>query len=470
MNPKTRLTLLAAAPALLVGAVATAAALRPDAVLPVSAEALPASRFAGASPATAPVAATLPVAFAAAPEPAPMREEGRALWVNRWDYGSAATIRQVMENAKRANFNIVYFQVRGPSDARYRSALDPCSPRLCDRLGGVPTWDPLEVAVREAHARGLQLHAWINALSGWESKTEADCRALRPSAPGQPNHVLIDHPEWAMHTRAGNPQRCPNGEEYVYLSPGHPGVRTHLARVAADVVRRYEVDGVHLDRIRYPDSGFGWDRASLAAFGGDPAADPQGWARFRRELVNAVVRETHDSIQAVRAVPLSAAVWPIYDRTRLGWRASSSGVAQFYQDTWEWARGGYLDVAVPMTYFYIAEQPCSYVPRRPGQDPNPDWSCMVADHVAGMRSTGRHVYAAILSGLPFSEVEKQVRAGRERGVNGFSFYSYGALAEVNGWSFLANGPFREPAAVPRMDWLRGGGEIGGGGSGSAHGR
>jgi uncharacterized lipoprotein YddW (UPF0748 family) len=437
--------LLVCAPVLLGAAVAGTGVLRHQSLAPSLENVPAASRL--ASTAVVPAEPVAPVDSAPA-----LREEARALWVNRWDYGSAETIRQVMENARRANFNIVYFQVRGPADARYRSALDPCSPRLCGRLGGVPTWDPLEVAVREAHARGLQLHAWINALSGWESKTSADCRGLVRSAPGQPNHVLIDHPEWAMHTRRGNPQACPNGEEYVYLSPGHPGVRTHLARVAADVVRRYEVDGVHLDRIRYPDSGFGWDRASLAAFGRDPEADPAGWARFRRELVNEVVRETHDSIHAVRRVPLSAAVWPIYDRDRFGW-PSSSGVGKFYQDTWAWAREGYLDAAVPMAYFYVADRRCSYVPRRPGQEPNPDWDCMVDDHVRGMEPTGRHVYAGILAGLPLAEIDRQIRIGRERGVNGFAFYSYSVLAGRGGISFLANGPFREPAAAPRMSWL-----------------
>lgn len=444
MNQRLARSLLTSAPVLAVGAVAAGMALRPPAVpLPVEA------------PVPAPLVAS---AFAAAPdsavaESAPaVMEEGRALWVNRWDYGSAATIRQVMENARRANFNIVYFQVRGPWDARYRSRLDPCSPRLCDRLGGVPTWDPLEVAVREAHARGLQLHAWINALSGWESNNSSSCRALRPSAAGQPNHVLVDHPEWAMHTRGGRPMACPNGDEYVYLSPAHAGVRTHLARVAADIVRRYEVDGIHLDRIRYPGADFGWDRAALAQFGRDPATNPQDWARFRRDLVNRMVQETHDSIHAVRRVPLSAAVWPIYDRTRFGW-PSSSGIGQFFQDTWEWARGGYLDVAVPMAYFYVAEERCSYRPRRPGQEPNPDWDCMIADHVEGMRPSGRHVYAGVLAGQGRDEMARQVRIGRQRGVNGFSFYFYSSLAELNAFGFLGDGVFREPAVPPRMNWL-----------------
>lgn len=434
MNQTIPRVLLAAVPVVLIGTAAVGAVLRPDAGDALAAPQLIAPAY-------------------AAPPPAPaMMEEGRALWVNRWDYGSAATIRQVMENARRANFNIVYFQVRGPWDARYRSRLDPCSPRLCDRLGGVPTWDPLEVAVREAHARGLQLHAWINALSGWESTSQALCRQLRPSAPGQPNHVLVDHPEWAMHTRGGRPMACPNGDEYVYLSPAHAGVRTHLARVAADIVRRYQVDGIHLDRIRYPGVAFGHDAASLRAFGRDPAANPQDWARFRRDLVNRMVRETHDSIHAVRRVPLSAAVWPIYDRTRFGW-PSSSGVADFAQDTWEWARGGYLDVAVPMTYFRVASERCSYRPLRAGEEPNPDWDCMIADHVAGIRPTGRHVYAGVLPGLGREEILKQVRIGRQHGVNGFSFYFYSALANMNAWAFLGDGVFREPAVPPRMDWL-----------------
>ena len=449
MKPTNRLTLFAVAPVLLLGAAVGAASLRPDAAESATAVAdgaRPVSRF-------APAPAVDPAPAEAADSAPAVLEEGRALWVNRWDYGSAATIRQVMENAARANFNIVYFQVRGPWDARYRSRLDPCSPRLCGQLGGVPTWDPLEVAVREAHARGLQLHAWINALSGWESNNGTTCAGLRRSAPGQPNHVLIDHPEWAMHTRGGRPMACPNGEEYVYLSPAHAGVRTHLARVAADIVRRYDVDGIHLDRIRYPGEGFGWDRAALAAFGRDPAANPQDWARFRRDLVNRMVKETYDSIGAARRVPLSAAVWPIYDRTRFGW-PSSSGVAQFFQDTWEWARGGYLDVAVPMTYFHVAEERCSYRPRRAGQEPNPDWDCMVADHVAGMRPTGRHVYAGVLPGLGRDEIARQVRIGRRHGVDGFSFYFYSALANMNAWSFLGDGVFREPSVPPRMEWLR----------------
>jgi uncharacterized lipoprotein YddW (UPF0748 family) len=436
VNREIGRTTLAALPVLALGLAAAGARLHAK-------DAAPAPTFTAAASAFA--------APRAAPKPA-LRQEARALWVNRYDYGSEATIRQVMDVASRARLNVVYFQVRGPSDARYPSRLDPCSPRLCGRLGGVPTWDPLEVAVREAHARGLQLHAWINALSGWESASGSLCGQLVRSVPGQPNHILVDHPEYAMHTRAGRPMPCPNGEEYVYLSPVHAGVRTHLARVAADVVRRYGVDGVHLDRIRYPEADFGWDPASLRAFGRDPKNDPAGWARFRRELVNQVVKEVHDSIHAVRRVPLSAAVWPIYDRERFGWN-SSSGVGKYFQDTWAWAGGGYLDVAVPMAYFRVTEPSCTYLPLRPGEAPNPDWMCMIRDHVGGVHGAGRHVYAGVLAGLGPAEVDRQIRVGRQLGVDGFSFYFYSTFANTGLWRHLRDGAFNEPATVPPMPWL-----------------
>jgi uncharacterized lipoprotein YddW (UPF0748 family) len=94
------------------------------------------------------------------------KPEARALWVTRFDYDSEAKIARIMETAARAHFNIVYFQARAASDAYYRSTIEPCAALLCGKLGGTPTWDPLEVAVREGHRRGLQVHAYLNALTG----------------------------------------------------------------------------------------------------------------------------------------------------------------------------------------------------------------------------------------------------------------------------------------------------------------
>ena len=386
----------------------------------------------------------LPPAPATPVPPAPdvPHAEGRALWVTRFEYDSPNKIAQIMARAAEARFNIVYFQVRGSADALYRSALEPCAVSLCGRLGGSPAWDPLEVAVREARARGLQLHAWLNALSGWPAGGAASCERLTESAPGQPRHMLMEHPEWAVVDDRRMLHPCPNTEEYVWLSPANPGVRSRLARVAADIVRRYGVDGIHLDRIRYPGKRWSYDDASLLAFGLDPAALPRAWDDFRRHLVNLTVRETFDSVRAANPTAvLSAALWGIYEDR---WRWSSSrGYAQFFQDPAAWTTGGYLDVAVPMTYYTIAPVYCGFA----------DWACLLDDHLVRVQwAGGRHLYIGINAGKGAAEVERQVLLARARGAKGVAIYSYGAMQSNGLWGVLAAGVFRENAAVPATSW------------------
>src|SRR5688572_22828357 len=101
----------------------------------------------------------------APPAPVSPAEEGRALWVSRFEYATAADIDSIVARAARTNFNVIFFQVRGAGDAFYDSPLEPCAVALCGSLGnGRPSWDPLAVAVAAAHAQGLQLHAWINEI------------------------------------------------------------------------------------------------------------------------------------------------------------------------------------------------------------------------------------------------------------------------------------------------------------------
>jgi uncharacterized lipoprotein YddW (UPF0748 family) len=385
------------------------------------------------------------------------RVEGRALWVNRFEYNSPSDIATIIANAASANFNVIYFQVRGQGDAYYRSDLEPCAIRLCGALGnGYPPYDPLDIAVREAHTRGIQLHAWLNALTGWASpkvNNAAFCSLLVESKAGSPRHMLLAHPEWVMTTRDGTPMDCYTSQEpeYAYVSPGIAGVRNHLARVAADVVRRYGVDGIHLDRIRYPGPAWSYDDPSLSVFrarhGRHPASRSDAdWARFRREQINATVRAVFDSITAVRrGVLLSAAVWPIYDRRAFGW-PSSSGVSDFYQDTRAWTAGGYLDVAAPMAYFRINDEYCSYTSS--GDSTNPDWACLVDDWGRALRASGRQLYMGVSAELGAEEAVRQMQLGREKGVDGFAVYSYGTAERAGLFTALAASVFTSAAAVP----------------------
>lgn len=368
--------------------------------------------------------------------------EARALWVSRFEYSTADDITRILADARSANFNIVYLQVRGVADALYESDLEPCSTRLCGgTLGGTPSWDPLAHAVIQASSRGIQLHAWINAFIGWTATSTTTCALLQPSAPGEPRHVLLDHPSWKVVDSDGVTMDCPNPEGSLWLSPGIPGVRTQLARVAADIARRYAVAGIHLDFIRYPGLTWSHDSESLAAFGADPRANRPAWDQFRRDQVSAAVRETHDSLAAAKpAAVLSAAVWGIY-KDRWNWN-SSRGYDQYFQDPPAWTAAGTLDVAVPMIYWRTRTPYCSFT----------DWTCLVDDHLAVHRQSGRHVYMGMNAELGTAEMVYQIGLGRERGVKGFSIFSYTSARSTGLFPVLAGGVFRLPARVPTMGW------------------
>ncbi|MBA3670669.1 MAG: family 10 glycosylhydrolase [Gemmatimonadaceae bacterium] len=372
----------------------------------------------------------------------PAWAEARALWVTRYEYDSPAKIATIMQKAADANFNIVYFQVRGSGDAYYVSSLEPCAVSLCGHLGGTPTWDPLAVAVQEAHSRGLQVHAWLNIMTAWGSGSATTCGLLKASDAGQPLHPLLAHPDWAVVNSAGARQACPNNEEYTYFSPGIPAVRTHIARVAADIARRYAVDGIQLDRIRYPGTAWSYDSPSKTAFGLDPATSATAWADFRRSQVLKAEKEVYDSVRVVKpSIAISADIWPIYI-DKWGWN-SSQGFKDYFQDPLAWAQGGHFDVAVPMTYYPTTPTYCAFT----------DWSCLLDDHLQRIQTTGgRHVYIGIGAKNGAAEVDKQIALARQQGAMGVSLYSYNTVESNALWTSLKSGPFAAKAGIPPLSW------------------
>ncbi|MEO5903323.1 MAG: family 10 glycosylhydrolase [Gemmatimonadaceae bacterium] len=368
--------------------------------------------------------------------------EARALWVTRFDYDSEAKITRILETASRAHFNIVYFQARAAGDAYYRSKIEPCAALLCGKLGGTPSYDPLEVAVREGHKRGLQVHAYLNALTGEAAGIEGHCRALVEPDPGNPRHILLEHPGWVMSDRTGKRMPCPNSEEYVWLSPGFPEVRHRLAAVAADVARRYDVDGIHLDRIRYPGEAWSYDAISLSEFGLNPDTHKAEWKAYRTKLVSMMVRETYDSIQSVKSgLVLSAAVWGIYN-DKWAWH-TLAGATNLMQDSRGWARDGFIDVLVPMTYYRIGASYCSRI----------DWRCTLDEQMLGAeKETGRQMYIGIDASKGTREVLNQIRLARAKGATGVAVFSFTDADNARIWNPLAAGLFADRAMVPEMPW------------------
>jgi uncharacterized lipoprotein YddW (UPF0748 family) len=276
---------------------------------------------------------------------------------------------------------------------------------------------------------------------------------------------LKEHPDWSVSTKnfttgvlTRQVDNCATTSEYMWVSPGVPQVRSQLARVAADVARRYGASGlkgIHLDRIRFPGNTVSYDSYSQEAFrtatGAYPTSNAQtAWLNFRRGFVNDGVKEVYDSVLAINPdIVLSAAVFPGY-KPRTGWAAQWS-FTDLFQDPQAWAQGGYLDVEVVMNYPATAASTSWTVK---AYCSNTDWTCVMDDHIQRIeRESGRQVYVGVGAIKGWEEVRKQLELAHDRTVTGVSVYSYSQVDAIpNGWALLAAGPFKNKAAIPPMSW------------------
>jgi uncharacterized lipoprotein YddW (UPF0748 family) len=373
------------------------------------------------------------------PPPDATWTETRSLWISRWELPNPTPdgVRGMVRRAAEAGFNRIYLQVRGNGDALYRSSIEPWSPVLTGVLGGDPGWDPLAVAVDEGRLRGLQIHAWINAFTGWSGGA--------PPPATVPPHPFLEYPDWVMVTESGEPQPWVSGR-VRWFSPGHPGVRTRLARVAAELVRETGVHGVHLDFIRYPGRDVSFDAESLAAWARLREVNPGiSFDEARREFVTWAVAEVRDSMrvaglvagQAPSPPELTAAVWGIYRNVR-GWSSVSRGFEDHFQDPRAWVALGLVDRVAPMVYWGI----------QPDYGSRLDFAFLADEHVAGLG--GAQVEIGIdAHALTPEALAVQIERARLAGASGVAIFSLSALdADPRRWSWLREAAFRWPAGVP----------------------
>jgi len=318
--------------------------------------------------------------------------EVRAVWVTRWDYKTAADIQRAIARIAKMGANTVLFQVRGQADAFYRSKLEPWA----EELGGRdPGFDPLEVACAAAKAQGVAIHAYMNVMPVWKGT----------KAPSSPQHIWNAHPEWIVVHKNGRRQTL--NDHYVVLNPAHPHARAHLVNVCKDVATRYDVDGIHLDYVRYLSVDYSWDPLSLRRFavetGKRPADDDASWSRWRRDQVTETVRDIVAACKAAKpGVIMSAAVW----------RTPQSGHDRYLQDIPRWYRQGLLDWAFPMIYTRDATT----------------FRRQLAANLSGRTRT------RILPGIGSylhendpAQTARQVDASRDVGGSGFGLFAYGSF-------------------------------------------
>ncbi|MFO1225457.1 glycoside hydrolase family 10 protein [Roseateles sp.] len=318
------------------------------------------------APATAASTASPPPRPAAAPA-----REWRAAWVAtvaNIDWPSKAglspeqqqaEIRSLCDTAARIGLNALLLQVRTSCDAFYESNLEPWSEYLTGTQGQHPGYDPLAVWLREARARGLELHAWINPYRARQS---------RARGPAAASHLSRRRPEWVK-----------TYGDQLWVDPGEPAAAEHLLAVVRDLLGRYAVDGLHLDDYFYPypttaaaaSSAFAPTAAALAGTSQAEIDFPDGpsWqayvmaggtltrADWRRDNVNRLVKQLYAVVKEVRPAAkfgISPFGLPRPDNRPAG----ITGFSQYdklYADVELWLREGWMDYLAPQLYWPRAQ-------------------------------------------------------------------------------------------------------------------
>ncbi|CAM5496694.1 family 10 glycosylhydrolase [Streptomyces hirsutus] len=241
-----------------------------------------------------------------------------------------------LDAAVRNRLNTVILQVRPTADALWPSPYEPWSACLTGTQGVDPGWDPLGTAVTEAHARGLELHAWFNPY-----RVAAHTDPTRLAA----THPARENPGWVV----------PYGGK-LYYNPGLPEVRAFVEDAMLDAVRRYPVDAVHFDDYFYPYPVAGHTFDDDTAYGTHGGAFPDR-AAWRRDNIDRLVRETAARIKEIRpgtrfgispfGVWRNATADPLGSDTRAGVQTYDD----LHADTRRWARENWIDYICPQLYW-----------------------------------------------------------------------------------------------------------------------
>lgn len=402
----------------------------------------------------APVAPTPPTSpVPAAGPPAGRAVTGmRGMWlatVTNRDWPTRAGLRAgeqraelvgLLDAAVRRGLNTVIFQVRPTADALWPSAHEPWSEYLSGSQGRDPGWDPLGTAVEEAHARGLELHAWFNP---YRVATHDNPAHLVPSHPARKN------PGWVV----------PYGGK-LYYNPGLPEARAFVQDAMMDAVEKYAVDGVHFDDYFYPYPVAGQsfaDGGTYSTYGGDFATK----AAWRRENIDLLVRETAARVKKIRpAARFGVSPFGVWRNAATDAKGSDTraGVQTYddlYADTRTWVREGWIDYIVPQLYWNVDLEAADYAKLIP-------WWAEVAKGSRTQLYIGEALYKAGDPAQPAAwqdpaELSRHLTLARQHPeVRGHVFFSAKEVAEdrIGAMARVSADHYGTPAGIARRQARR----------------
>lgn len=342
-------------------------------------------------------------------------------------------LKELLDLASSLKLNAVILQVRPAADALYQSSLEPWSPYLTGKMGQRPDpfYDPLEFAVQEAHARGIELHAWINPFRALTSSTSYVA----------PDHISLRQPQWIRPVK-----------KMKWLNPADPEARAHTLKVVSDIVSRYRIDGIHIDDYFYPypeNSKLGQrfpDDAQWQSYQSSGGTLDRG--AWRRREINHFVQgfsstaKFHSPTIKVGISPFG--IWrPNHPRTVV---AHLDAYEHLAADSRHWLQSGWVDYFSPQLYWPTDSTEQNF------NDLLKWWS--------EQNTSGRHLWPGIASERvgperPASEMLKQVNAIRGLKGPGHIHWSISALKENRrGLSdLLGSQAYARSALIPESPWI-----------------
>ncbi len=266
-------------------------------------------------------------------------------WVGVGTQKMQQTLTYQLDELMKDGVNAIIFQIRPECDALYQSNIEPWSRFLTGKQGVAPSpyWDPLQWMVTECHKRGMELHAWINPYRAKTKTThELDSR-----------HVAVRHPEWVFEY----------DDQYI-LNPAIPECRNFICHVVGDIVRRYDVDGLHIDDYFYPYPAAGQTIPDDQLF----RSNPRGFTNkgdWRRDNVNIFIRQLSDTIHQNKPwVKFGVSPFGIYRNKKNDPNGSNTNGLQNYDDLYAdvllWVNKGWVDYNVPQLYWEIGHKSADY--------------------------------------------------------------------------------------------------------------
>lgn len=268
-------------------------------------------------------------------------------WPSAGSYGNQEVQKQeyvqLLDELQDMGMNTVFVQVRPSADAFYPSQIVPWSRFLQGEPGAAPDYDPLAFMIEETHARGMKFHAWFNPFrAGTDTKTDTLAS----------NHVAVAHPDWIV-TSGGK----------MYINPGIPAARKHIVDAIMEVVKLYDVDGIHLDDYFYPSSGTFDDEQAYASYNSKGFSDIDTW---RRDNINQFVQQLGKSIHAAKPkVEFGISPFGVWrnkadDSTGSDTSASITAYDNMHADVRTWIRQGWIDYVIPQIYWSLSFNPARY--------------------------------------------------------------------------------------------------------------